>query len=289
MGEPQPRWPHTGHHYPEWTWQASEKMHTWVNDNLTEAHDTKRQADQHGNATAAQNCTLRIEIYEQIATEVTQRDRAASKRMMWAFRQHAHQHSYVTTYYRVASTLLRNARLGTLTPDWRDQIRAESESADIPDVLRATHTAVVDDLTALPPQPWEPYIAGGDWRAALDAWYHDSIAVQDLHYRTRTTPRPTEFRPPNNPAHIAHQDQSDAGDHERARLDKARENARTEAFYRGGLAAGGEDSDWITWCRQCAKTWDSRDTYIPPVVRNPESWRTSVESLPEYWLHHAPA
>lgn len=138
MGEPHPRWPHTGHHYPEWTWQASDKLRTWIRDSLLEARKVKRWADQHGDTTASQNCAIRIEIYEQIRAEVAQRDRAASKRMLWAFEQRAQQSNYVSTYYRFASMLLRHARLGTLTPDWRDQIRAEHESADIPDVLRPT-------------------------------------------------------------------------------------------------------------------------------------------------------
>lgn len=94
----------------------------------------------------------------------------------------------------------------------------------------------MDELTALPPQPWEPYATGGDWRTTLDAWYRDSMAVQDLYYRDRTAPRPAEFRQPPRPAYIAHQDQYDAQDRDLARFDNDRECARTEVFYRGGLA-----------------------------------------------------
>jgi len=43
------------------------------------------------------------------------------------------------------------------------------------------------------------------------------------------------------------------------------------------------------WCRRRVETWDSRDTCIPPMVRDPEGWRITLESLPDYWRIAGPA
>lgn len=218
--------------------------------------------------------------------EVSQRNHAAITRMTWEHDHRSRESAYITAYYRAGSILLREARAGILASDWRNRMRAQhAADTDLPDVLRATQAAVLDDLTALPPQPWEPYAAGGDWRAALDAWYHDSLTLHDLYYDDLTRPLRAGFWPTPRPEHLAQRDQDDAQDNELAALSRARECARIEALYRGGLAAGGHDEDWIGWCHRYIETWDGRDTAIPLMVRDPEDWRITVESLPDYWRH----
>lgn len=284
MTEPHPRWPHTGNHYPEWTWQASDHMHSWLRDSLLEARKVKLWADQHGETTAAQNCAIRIEIYEQYAAEVDQRDADAHDQYARAHEQWAARERYTSTRNALLADVLRWARSGELPADWRIHLPGYYAS-----IAAITGEQVRDDveglalheLTTLPLQPWEPYIAGGDWRTALDAWYRDSLALHDRTHRQNeelSASKPEPFRRPDAPMpdaydpHIVYDDSDDwraqrvlqdadmaaAGviNHDRGR-------DRLEAWYRAGLTAGGTGEDWTGWYRDRITTaWDRRHDTI---------------------------
>lgn len=102
--------------------------------------------------------------------------------------------------------VLDDARDGLLLVDWRARLRARTDAgwagivgaAASDDCLltgkgRTALTALTDDrrrraalylcalrdLSLLPSEEWDPFVADGDWRRALDAWYADRISVID--------------------------------------------------------------------------------------------------------------
>ena len=72
----QDRWPLTSH-WPEWTWERSERLRHTCSESQREARDTKRWADRHGNAELSQLCEFKIEHYGRYLAEFDQRDQAA--------------------------------------------------------------------------------------------------------------------------------------------------------------------------------------------------------------------
>lgn len=286
MGEPHPRWPHTGHHYPEWTWQASDQLHTWIRDSLLDARKVKLWADQRGETTAAQNCAIRIEIYEQYAAELHQRDADANDQYTRDHQQWAARDRYTRTRNGLWADVLRWARSGELPADWRDHLPRYHAS-----IAAITGEQLRDDIdglalhefTTLPLQPWEPYATGGDWRTALDAWYRDSLALHDRRRRSReelTASEPRPFRLPTTPMPDAY-DPSPASVYDdwadlnaqrvlrdadwAAADDINHDRGRDclEAWYRAGLTAGGTGEDWIGWYRdRITTTWDRRHDTI---------------------------
>lgn len=87
------------------------------------------------------------------------------------------------------------------------------------------------DVTAIPPADWEPYATGGDWEAALRAWYRAAGDV--LTYR-RQRARPMV-------AAADHQIDVDL----------------LEVSYRAGVAAGTghPDESWKEWLAERTYTW----------------------------------
>ena len=162
-------------------------------------------------------------------------------------------------------------------------------------VARPQLTAEVDGLAlhefaTLPPQPWEPYVAGGDWRAALEAWYRETLALHDRtrqqHLEERASePRRSRLLDPDQAATVACRD----ADFEAIKaINYARKRDRIEAWYQAGLAAGGVDEDWAGWYRDRIAAWDRRQDaiYDParssagPARRRPGAWSTSRRSAP---------
>lgn len=282
MSEPHPRWPHTGNHYPEWTWQASDQLHTWIRDSLLEARKGKRWADRHDSAEASRNYGFQIEIYEQYAAELDQRDAEARDQYARAYQEWSARDRYTRIRNGLWVDVLRWARSGELPADWRIHLPGYHAS-----IAAITGEQLCDDIdglalhefTTLPTQPWEPYATGGDWRTALDAWYRDSLALHDRRRHSReelTASKPQPFRLPDTPMPDAY-DPSPAivyDDMEDLRARRALRDAdlaaaddinhdrgrdRLEAWYRAGLTAGGTGEDWAGWYHdRITTTWDRR-------------------------------
>jgi hypothetical protein len=116
---------------------------------------------------------------------------------------------------------------------------------------------VIHELSTLPPQPWEPHAAGGDWRPALNAWDRDSLTQLDWHYR-HVQSHWDSPKSPMLPQWVDHaaQEACWAADEARcAELKYARQRDELEAWYRAGLAAGGDDEGWYR--RRREDTWIS--------------------------------
>lgn len=91
------------------------------------------------------------------------------------------------------SLLLFSARVGTLEPNWRDNLAVDLDSwfertgaagfvGGRLDLVEDAKQAVLQELAELPVQLWEPYVVAGDWRAALDAWYRASTELCDWRW-----------------------------------------------------------------------------------------------------------
>ena len=282
MGEQQPRWPHTGANWPEWTWQISDKLHQTTTEGARWAQDNKRWADQHGNVEMSRNCAMQIEIYEQWATELDQRDQAAREQYAREHAEWAARERYTSSRNGLWADVLRWARSGELPANWRDLLpayhaRCAAIGGGEPDLRDDIDGLVLHEFTTLPPQPCEPHASGGNWRTALDAWYRDSLALHDRTYEQAeelSASEPQPFRLPDTPMpdayepHIVYDDMMedlraqrvlrDADLAAAGAINHDRGRDRLEAWYRAGLTAGGDNQDWIGWYRDRISTWDRR-------------------------------
>jgi hypothetical protein len=325
MGEPRPRWPHTGAAYPEWTWQVSDKLHTWVDDCLRDARATKRSLDNHGQTEASENWQSRINAYEQYAAELDQRDTDARQRYEQAYRQWQERDRFTRVRNSLWYQVLFWARSGELPRDWRDHLsgyhaRCAAIGGGQPDLREDIDGLALHEFTTLPTQPWEPYATGGDWRAALTAWYRDSLTLHDRTRQQREEMHANQPQPFRLPIRLITDEAdsdpwlamdtmkalSDADFDAIQAINHARKRDRIEAWYRAGLAAGGDDTDWRGWYRErINNTWDRRQDRIYArglITADRElgqlgeivgeaaagGWRRiHMQALPHYWTHDA--
>jgi hypothetical protein len=162
-----------------------------------------------------------------------------------------------TTHHHINTmrAVLDQARAGDLDPGWRDTL-APPAAAD----ERAAQA--VSDLRTLSVAAWEPGVAS-DWRAALDAWYlvrREIIdAAADLYAATQREQRAGLRRvreatmntgPRIRNALLAQLDSGDRGLNAVTAMHQTllcTERDYIGAWYRAGLAAGGEPVDWVGW------------------------------------------
>lgn len=187
--------------------------------------------------------------------------------------------------------ILAEARAGTLTVDWRTTLYvAEPDNALRHEILGPAAAAILPasqdadsealilhELVTMPPRPWEPYAAAGDWRAAINAWYADTLAIDE--YR----------RQPLDPLLAEHMDSIGLGARISLRPDvEAMLRALREASYRAGLAAGGDNdfADWQEWLDAQMKALKSpqRDSGRA----DSEAVRQHLQQLPTYWTEQHP-
>ena len=267
----------------EWTWQVSDRAHQVVDDGLDYARQGKREAERQGNTWGAENFAHQIQAWEQLAVQIKQRDRAAREQYARDYQQWADRDRYTRTRNSLWAVVLQWARVGELPAGWRELLpgyharTAEMFGDKVRDDIDGL---VLHEFATLPPQLWEPHHAGGDWRAALDAWYRDSLALRDRTHREREelhTSKPEPFKLPikrmtetaiaarcaptrNVPldAEFTHAlRQADAVAAQA--VNRVRGRDRLEAWYRAGLVAGGEPGDWAGWYRdQIESTWEPR-------------------------------
>ncbi len=284
MGEQQPRWPHTGANWPEWTWQVADNLRQTTINGLRWAQDGKRMADQHGNAEAAQNYAIQIDIYEQITAELDQRDQDAREQYAREHAEWAARERYTSSRNGLWADVLRWARSGELPANWRDLLPAyHARCAAIGggelDLRDDIDGLALHEFTTLPLQQWEPHATGGDWRASLDAWYRDSLTLHDRTHRQDEKLKASEPQPFRLPQpftddasgySITDEFQQQVFMYEAAKalrdadwnaakaINHDRRRDRLEAWYRAGLTAGGTGEDWTGWYRDRINTWDRR-------------------------------
>lgn len=191
---------------------------------------------------------------------------AAAQQATWETTQSTLTNSARHTHDTVRRELLSAARWGRLHPAWRDTLGVE-HLYEHKGHTRPANPAIIDadelaihEICSAPVADWEPYASGGDWRAALDAWYAaelDRLAQLQQHH------------PDLAPI-----------------LSGARDHC--EASYRAGLAAGGLDEDWRGWYRNhITQNWDRADAARQLAIIDRPGF--TLATLPHYWLTAAPS
>lgn len=185
---------------------------------------------------------------------------------------------YVQARFLQVYQILWKARIGELTPRWRDDLTTGTDAA--------ADQLIVHELACMPTRPWEPFVAGGDWRTALDTWYSDLLSADD--YLVQHEIRPASAKHPNPHTQYSRLTEvlreSQAIQQGEQALDDARDRLRLlwGASYRAGLSAGGEESDWRGWYR--TRTQRLRQPSGERVPRHDDDASIPfLEHLPNYW------
>lgn len=187
--------------------------------------------------------------------------------------------TYVERRRSCAESVLDWSRRGMLEIDWRDQL-VDAALLRVPAVPIMQTYVDIDVVVAMevagwPRRPWEPYAANGDWRLALAAWYEDRLAVENAYEE----------------AGRAGLISLAGGSESSWWQEQQRGRDFIGAWYRAGLAAGGEPCDWKSWFKQRIRLREETD---PLRIRGRErslagvdanSW---MEVLPECWTHTRP-
>lgn len=206
---------------------------------------------------------------------------------------------YAYRRHSVWTPLLVAARRGALKPQWRDALSVDSwvyrnERPPEDPRIREADEMVINELATMPPAAWEPFVADGDWRRALQAWHQAAIEIHDSFEILRRDAR-RDRDEMDDVTEIA----GDEDDIEhlirssslRSSADALHDRNRDEieALYMAGLAAGGDDVDWISWFRN--RIQQSDEVSFSNVASNTEILRrldmpevqAGMEMLPDYW------
>lgn len=206
----------------------------------------------------------------------------AFARVREALGQRSRTNSHSAARYLLLSGVLRKAREGELQRDWRADLPASAFSPSSTGLGPewAGIELVVDELTGMPIQPWEPYATAGDWRRSLDAWYAAALSLAAERETERWRWQATE---PDLPGTDGQPVPSALDDVERDRRANDRwwdeqQAARDTltAFYLAGLAGGGEPINWVDWYLHRKQRATLGAT---------SGWTAWMEQLPSYWTN----
>ena len=117
------------------------------------------------------------------------------------------------------------------------------EVADETERLHQVYACAMLDVARQPAALWEPYVARGDWRAALDQWYADRIAIFEQ-------------------AHALAGAELNASTEVRDCL-PAQQRDVIEARYRAGIHAGSAgDGGWRDWFVSRIESWAQTEQQV---------------------------
>jgi hypothetical protein len=202
---------------------------------------------------------------------------------LWQCEQAAATSRYVHARFLHFFKVLWAARIGDLTSDWRDRVTSDPHSAE--DVL-ASH-----ELATMPLRQWEPFVAAGEWRTAIDEWYSDLLALDA--YRAAHERRPGTPIVPDEPPGARQLTRALQASPDFRRGLQAMDSAWARhrviwgTLYRVGLAARGVDTDWRSWVESQATTLADTDDELAQYV----GWarKFAQEDLPVYWTQPRPS
>ncbi len=199
----------------------------------------------------------------------------------------------VATRGRLWLRVLSAARSGGgLGSDWRETLAVSGAAIEAPTLTEPAATDDVEivalhEVATSPVALWEPHVANGDWRRALSAWRDASLDALNVSESAMER-------------HLA--DLVAAG---AAAYSKWATTASVDGFvcqmlrdqigaqYRAGLAAGGDDVDWLGWYRDRVTALDTsgvdhrialkqgmlKELSNPAEAAQEAGW----EFLPDYW------
>jgi hypothetical protein len=163
-----------------------------------------------------------------------------------------HRAMHGALYSSTLREQLDHARQGLLSIDWRDELAIRSrlptaghlcllkrERGDLGEIgTSELRRCAWLDVAHLDAALWEPYAVGGDWRAALDAWYAASMDAFEEHLLT-----------------VVHASGRFCGV---GLSELIFRRDMIEASYRAGIAAGaGKDNGWRDWlATRSAERWE---------------------------------
>lgn len=196
-------------------------------------------------------------------------------------------------------TALDRARSGFLKPDWRDHLAPLHEPGTKEQHLADAEAAAVTEVQCLPAAAWEPGQSVG-WRIALRAWYTASrLLVVEKYARSAeiTGQQVLDFDERQVTDYFAPAEQTiDQALKPFATFDEITDQQRIKtlwlhiverdtltASYLAGLAAGGDDIDWLSWYADRVNQWP------PPYAESGRAqventgFRHFTEQLPDYW------
>lgn len=192
---------------------------------------------------------------------------------------------------------LSAARHGTLAQDWRTNADWLYTTRERPteQSVRDAEDLAIHEVATTPRAAWEPFAARGDWRRALAAWSTAQHELTRHQYRTKRWLSAFSGATAAEQAALTRMDS----------VLEAREHDATEASYRAGLAAGGDDEDWRSWYRtRIIETWSPTDDSaynlyytVERQLREIDSGRawvtggdmlTITEHLPDIWRQLPP-
>lgn len=204
--------------------------------------------------------------------------------------------------------VLERARLGTLSVAWREELQLPGGVAHTEGgIFGDAEVLVMNQIRERPYAAWEPGHARG-WRDALMAWYVDSRTLVTQRYvdvtrqhvdrlqlemgllfsgqRVSTLPGGEGFWARLGEQTRIKDQMSDRSCRMQADLfTQARD--RLTASYMAGLAAGGDDVDWLSWFEEQVSHWSAE---MPGTSRaklelgnGRKSFHAWMQRLPEYW------
>lgn len=262
-------WPYTGH-IREWSHETSTGVRRELTERLHVNLASRDAASRHPNG-----CD--ISLYARLSAEGVQLEAAiAEAERRDRRRQRILKTVVAQRLYVLMRGLLDAARAGILSRDWREDhwlIRSELEAAATASSVEQAdaRSLVVHEIVTMPVQAWEPHASGGEWRMALEAWYH---ARRDAEWRQLAQWReslPPAWQEAATPPTWGWQSERD----------------ELEASYQAGLAAGGDlaGKGWRNRYRaQLSALPETFSEFATKRLRmldeSPERW----EMLPAYWL-----
>lgn len=213
------------------------------------------------------------------------RFRADRLRRHREFDQHLAGAHYRVVRANLLLSVLTRARAGTLTANWRESL-ALFPLASAAVTFPVGDQLAVREVAHRESAAWEPH-SGAGWWLSLNSWFSAITATyEDLEQVGRDTESandavraaqresirrlrghlrwPQPASPPPAPARDRPQSPP---------------LLHIEAWYRAGLAGGGEDSDWIGWLQQHDS--DTARTLLARLSTPGSRWQ--LEHLPGYW------
>jgi hypothetical protein len=220
---------------------------------------------------------------------------------------------FETERTRLLGAILHKARFGQLAADWRSVLTAPDRPGGTATLYTDGDRLAVEAIRMMDPAKWEPGNTSG-WRAALQSWYVDSLAVVDdsanamtrstslMRARAKRTRKAVGDRP-----ELAGETKQPSPSPGYAKLDKTldsmdnsidgvirtyelirrRARDRIKAEYRAGLAAGGDqpEVDWLEWLANEIRTWPNDEAIKSGLAEiSKPNFREQLEYLPSYWL-----
>lgn len=203
-------------------------------------------------------------------------------------------HYYMAAKTRYLAQILKRARDGSLSINWRDELAPVTAESWSSATLVEVDALAVADIQSLPVADWEPLQAA--WRPALESWYVAARTIASENYINSVRDFLDQIADGDRLVATFARDcrLSEALTETIAPLDNKRDGNRVNyemmyvvdrtrltASYLAGLAAGGLDIDWRSWYSSQFESWPQERSY--QLNAQLTLMNTDFERLPAYW------